>query len=562
MGASGFAGSLSVLLRERLVDSADHTVCSFVQGDGSQQDVSGSELAGRAMAFAAAFGANDSARASVVAISAYHGLDLHAAFVGALWAGHTPTMIAPPSPRMEPQRYAQGFRGMLGAIRPAMIVVDEATLERLASAQLDAATDAAVGRMITAERVQAAGEVAVQSRSLDAMAVLQHSSGTTGLQKGVALTSRQVLAHNRAYLRHLEISSDDVIVSWLPLYHDMGFVACFLMPLLSGIRIVEISPFDWVRSPALLLDAIHRERGTLCWLPNFAFSFLAQQFKPERAAPDLDLSSVRAWINSSEPVVHASFQEFLECFRPYGVTEDRLTASYAMAENVYAVTQSAPGRAKTLSVDADAFKDHRVVAREGEGCRIFASNGSVVDGTELCIRTPDGSDRTDGGVGEILIRGDYLFSGYLERDDLTAAVMTPDGWYRTGDLGFVHEGEVYVTGRSKDLIIIQGRNFYPADFEEVAVGVAGVKPGRAVAFGVADERTGTEGLVILVEGEEGVDGRRLALAIRKRIAQEFDCTPRDVKAVPDRWLIKSTSGKLARSANREKYLSTRPAASQ
>jgi acyl-CoA synthetase (AMP-forming)/AMP-acid ligase II len=188
--------------------------------------------------------------------------------------------------------------------------------------------------------------------------------------------------------------------------------------------------------------------------------------------------------------------------------------------------------------------EQRVVA--GDSLRLVG-NGAPLPTTEVRVLGADGA-LPDGHVGELALRGAHLFSGYFRRDQRAG------DWFLTGDLGFVKDGEVYVTGRKKDLIVIQGRNFHPSDFEEVASEVPGVVPGRAVAFGVSDEKSGTERLVILVEIDEQASPGSVALAIRRNISQQLDCTPSDVRVVPARWLIKSTSGKLARDDNRRKYL--------
>jgi acyl-CoA synthetase (AMP-forming)/AMP-acid ligase II len=391
----------------------------------------------------------------------------------------------------------------------------------------------------------------------DEVALLQHSSGTTGLQKGVALSHRAVLRHNRAYASRIELTRDDVIVSWLPLYHDMGFVACFLLPLLARVPFVELSPFDWVLRPVSLFEQIQRHRATLCWMPNFAFQFMADSVRTSQIPEGLSLASVRAWVNCSEPVQHTAHRAFLERFAQYGACESQLTASYAMAENVFAVTQSNAGEYKVLRVNRRLFTDeHRIESDEDDTALAFISNGTPVEGTEVSVIDEHERVMPEGCVGELCVRGDYLFSGYFRREDLTREALTAEGFYRTGDLGFVRGGEVYVTGRKKDLIIVQGRNFYPADVERVVASVEGVTAGRVVVFGLANEKTGTEGLIVLAESEEfeGDEARRLALKVRNAVAQELDCTPQDVRVVPPRWLVKSTAGKLARADNRSKYL--------
>lgn len=545
--------TLGQVLLRRFEEEPDATACWLVGSGGESARVTVRELMSRAQDFAERYGSAKDER-KLVAVCLYHGLDLHAAFVGALLAGHIPTMIAPPSPRMETAKYTDSFCRMLAHIRPAFVVADRTALEKLDALALREFPDS---ELIDAATIHTSG-ASFEPRHGDAeeVALLQHSSGTTGLQKGVALSHRAVLRHNRAYASRINLKRDDVIASWLPLYHDMGFVACFLLPLLARVPFVELSPFDWVLRPVSLFEQIHKHRATLCWMPNFAFQFMADAVRPTQIE-DLRLGSIRAWVNCSEPVQHAAHASFLERFRAHGVCEEQLTASYAMAENVFAVTQSTAGEYKVLNVNRRLFTDeHRIELDEGEGSLSFVSNGSAVEGTSVAVFDESGRTVEEGRVGELGIRGEYLFSGYFRREDLTREALTAEGFYKTGDLGFMREGEVYVTGRKKDLIIVQGRNFYPTDVEKVVSSVEGVTAGRVVVFGLANEKTGTEGLIVLAESEEFESdaARRLALKIRNAVAQELDCTPQDVRVVPPRWLVKSTAGKFARADNRSKYL--------
>jgi fatty-acyl-CoA synthase len=549
--------SVGAALHRRLAAEPNRIVLRLVDETGISVPVSALALEQRAAAYAAFFSAHG-APGKVVAVCLYHGLDLYAAFIGAVWSGCIPTMLPPPSPRIEPHKYVRSFTHMRQHVRPFALVLDARTREALASVGGLLISDVL---LVDPHSLPQASLSTVWPSEQDDIVLLQHSSGTTGLQKGIALSNKSVLAHNAAYIRALAMTAEDIIVSWLPLYHDMGFIACFILPLLNGIPVVAISPFDWVRSPALLLDKIHEHRGTLCWLPNFAFAFMARGFRESRHGEALDLSSVRAWINSSEPVLDASHRSFAERFSRFGVSARQLTASYAMAENVYAVTQTKPGELISLDIDTGMFrKEHRVcVSPKGNSPNTMrvVSNGHPLEGTAVRIIDETDHSLPDDMMGEIAIRGDYMFSGYFRRPDLTKAATTVDGWYRTGDLGFLHENQLYVTGRKKDLIIIQGRNFYPGDIEKAAADVEGVVPGRIVAFGLADERSGTEGLVILAEATTGEnEAPAIAVRIRNAIAQEFDCTPSVVRIVPSRWLIKSSSGKLARGENRDKYLAS------
>ena len=545
--------TLGMILLDRLAAEPETEACRLVREDGSFESISVARLMHKAMAYAEHFGSS-SERRKIVGISLYHGLDLHAAFIGGMLSGHIPTMLAPPSPRMEPGKYTDSFAQMLGHIKPDHLVLDAkvfAALDRLA---LHKVSDSDIVDPVT---IPESGTIGHCATDPDAVALIQHSSGTTGLQKGVSLSHRAILAHNRIYSKRLAILRNDIIVSWLPLYHDMGFIACFLLPMLDGVLFVEISPFNWVRKPVLLLEQIQKHKGTLCWLPNFAYAFLAESVQPRQIPDGLDLSGVRAWINCSEPVYHSSHAAFLERFGRYGASQSQLTASYAMAENVFAVTQSLPGKYRTLSVNRETFiNTHRVEPEDGPSSLMFVSNGSALEHTELAVADETGGFLPSGHVGELLVRGVHRFAEYFGRNDLTRAALDENGWYHTGDLGFLFDGELFVTGRKKDLIIIQGRNFYPADIEEVVGRIDGIAAGRVVAFGLADEASGTERLVILAEPEDGavVQERSLALMVRNHVAQELDCTPSEVRIVPCRWLIKSTSGKLARTDNRRKYV--------
>jgi fatty-acyl-CoA synthase len=550
---TAIAETLTEVLLRRLDQEPAAEVCRLVGADGQSRAVTVKALMDKAMAYAELYGPPKPQR-KLIGVCLYHGLDLLAAFVGALISGHIPTMLAPPSPRMEVTKYADSFARMLKHIQLSILVVDSQTTSKLDQLGLGFAFDC---QTINPEGVPEVGFAEWRDGEPDEIALLQHSSGTTGLQKGTAFSHRAILQHNKLYAKRLGITSNDCIVSWLPLYHDMGLVACFLLPLLSSVKFVQISPFDWVLRPSLLLDQIAAERGTLCWLPNFAYKFMAENIRDSQLRDDLDLSSIRTWVNCSEPVYDSSHRTFLEKFSRYGVSERQLTASYAMAENVFAVSQSLPGEYKSLAFDRFRFTNEQAIEPSQQaGAMTAVSNGLPLEGVQVAIIAETGERLPEDKVGEVTLRSDYLFSGYFLRPELTREAMTDDGWYKTGDLGFLHDGEVYVTGRKKDLIIIQGRNFWPTDIESVAATAEGVIPGRVVAFGLADEKSGTERLVILAEIDEAAAGREanIAMSIRKTVAQELEVVAAAVQIVGPRWLIKSTAGKLARNDNRIKYL--------
>jgi acyl-CoA synthetase (AMP-forming)/AMP-acid ligase II len=398
-----------------------------------------------------------------------------------------------------------------------------------------------------------------ENPSGEKIAFLQHSSGTTGLQKGVALSHQAVLNQIEAYGRAIELSEEDVIVSWLPLYHDMGLIAGFVMPIVAGIPLILMSPFQWVRDPKILLWAIHNHKGTLCWLPNFAYNHLTRTARPSYLE-GLDLSSWRAAINCSEPVYAKSHDMFLEKFAPYGFKESALTVSYAMAENTFAVTQSTLDQPAPLDwINIALLQGERSAQPaepEADGAISMVSCGFPIEGTEIGIVDENGEFLPERRVGEIVLRGDCMLTEYYKRPDITAETIK-DGWYFTGDMGYLADKQLYVSGRKKDLIIVGGKNIYPQDLEAIANQVPGIYPGRTVAFGLFDERLGSEAIVMVGElqsGEEAREPQDIERDLRQQIVQQTEVTLADVRLVDGRWLIKTSSGKIARGDNREKYL--------
>ena len=496
----------------------------------------------------------------VVILILEHGEDLLNAFFGAVLIGAIPSMMPFLTEKLSPERYRSDLAALIEVTRPAAIVTYKQFEEEICAAQQE--TDS-VRVVIVAEEVDSQNFAEnslplVVNRTEDDIVLLQHSSGTTGLQKGVALSHRAVFNQLEAYGRAIAISTQDVLVSWLPLYHDMGLIAGFLLPILKRVPLVLMSPFDWVRAPYRLMQAISRYRGTMTWMPNFAFNFCAQKIR-DRDMEGLDLSSWRMIVNCSEPVRWESHQAFYEKFKAFGLREIALQTSYAMAENVFGVTQSDLSRPPVVQeVDREAFMVKRVAqpALHGKAITKLMSSGQTLSNTNLRVLDEQGQDVLDGVIGEIAIQSDCMLTGYYNRPNITSKAFM-DGWYLTGDYGFLSGRELFVTGRKKDMLIIGGRNIYPQDIEAIACEVPGVHPGRVVAFGVFNERSGTEEVVLIaeVDGFQG-DSEQAAIAdqIRAHVTQHSAIALRYVQVVEAQWIMKTSSGKVARSANREKFL--------
>ncbi len=532
----------------------DRTWCTYFPGIADPQTASYSQLCDRALEFAAAFGVAGTARKRV-AVCLYPSLDLHAAFLGGILAGHIPAMMPPFSPKTEPVKLQKTIRHFLESMHPDLVVIDNETNGSLQSASVRLGSEVDV---ISPSDARGTVDVVGRQRGGLEIAFIQHSSGTTGLQKGVALSHASVIRHHESYSRAIGLEPEkDSIVSWLPLYHDMGLISCFMVPLLAGLPIVEIPTLAWAGRPGVLFDAITAHRPTLCWLPNFAYTFLAQSLQRSLPGSSWDLSSVRLWTNCSEPITDRSQKAFLLAFESIGCNPESLGSSYAMAENVFAVTQSTNSVNAAVEVSKGGLSKHSVATpKSAEDTRVLISCGAPVEGVRIKILEPGSDAPARDDVGEIAIKSDFLFTEYWKNPDATSKAFTEDGYFRTGDSGFVKQNHVFVTGRLKDIIIIQGKNLHAGDIEACLADVEGIIPGRVVALGLMDESMGSERLVVLAESSatEAAQKKSITDSIRTRIFAELSIAVSMARLLPPRWLIKSTSGKMARLENKDKFL--------
>ena len=495
----------------------------------------------------------------VVLLILQHGQDLAFSFWGAILHGAIPAIMPFLSEKLSPERYRADLASLISITKPAAIITSAEFESEARSALMPGDS---IRRVIITNTIEPQSEPDFDSlqgmkASPEDIVILQHSSGTTGLQKGVALSHKAVLNQLEAYSKAIQLDPEkDVIASWLPLYHDMGLISCFLMPVLLRVPVVELSPFDWVRAPYKLMQAVSQYKGTLSWLPNFAYNFCANKIR-ERNLEGVDLSTWRAIINCSEPVHAESHRLFAEKLEKFGLRPQSLQTSYAMAENVFGVTQSSLEAGPTVvEIDRESFMMERIVTPPvaGRPSMKVMSSGRALDNTKIRVINENGDENLDRMVGEIMLQSDCMLSGYYNRPDATELAMR-DGWYMTGDYGFLADGELYVSGRKKDMIIVGGKNIYPQDLEALTSEVPGVHPGRTVAFGMYDEEAGTEEVVIIaeVDSEEPSEQEVIADAIRKHVTKSSAIALRHVKVVGEKWIVKTSSGKTARSANKEKF---------
>ncbi|MBF0126056.1 MAG: AMP-binding protein [Magnetococcales bacterium] len=461
-----------------------------------------------------------------------------AAWFGAILAGKLPAFISHPSRKIQPEDYARKLANYVQRFSGSLFVGEER--DRLVCPDLLSPADPA--------HDFAPGPVAIPPLDPEAPLFLQCSSGTTGLQKAVAITAGMLNAQVLAHAAALELKPrQDHMVSWLPLYHDMGLAGVFLPALMTRTPLTLLETFAWAANPGWLLRVLERERGSLCWLPNFAFSLLA------RVGGVFDLSCVRSFINCSEPVSSGAFSRFMHAF---GVDGACLSVCYALAENVFAATRTPSGSPpKAVLVDPVALGRRQLVVQgvlrvgetpePGRGTAVF-SCGMPLSGVAVDIVTRSGEEQ----VGEIWLRGPCVVSGYYGQP-----ALRQDGWLPTGDLGFWHGGELYLTGRSKDLIIHNGKNIHPVDVEEVVSRHPEIHPGRVVAMGRMEASVDSEQVLVLFELAQRLplEGmRRLCQRIRQELDALFDMRS-VVDCVPRNWLRKTSSGKMARKENLQRY---------
>ncbi len=489
-----------------------------------------------------------------------------AAFVGAMMLGAVPTFLAYPNFKIEPAKYRSGLAGVTASLGAKVVLIDDDFPEEmLGYVSLSEKT-----KLLRVNAGGLASQECAESLKLDCtsqnLAFIQHSAGTTGLQKGVALTHSAVLTQLEHLVQALRIdASTDRIYSWLPLYHDMGLIACFMLPMVYHLPLVMQSPLEWVMHPETMLQIISEYKCTLGWMPNFAFQFVPRR-APRSRWEQCNLSSLRALINCSEPVRPNSMDEFQNAFTAIGLKSGVLQSSYAMAENVFAVTQSEidqPSGPLRVWVDGAQFRTQGVAVRVPQGtpgCVRFQSSGRLLPGQEVKVVSDSGEPLEPGHVGELLIKSDCLFAGYYNHPDLTATAII-EGWYHSGDLGFFLEDELFVVGRNKDLLIVGGENIYPQDIEEIVASHPAIHDGRVVALGIYNADLGTDDIVVVAETETkmpAVDSEAIARELRNSVVAATGVAVRRFFLQPAKWIVKSTAGKPARAATREKLLREHP----
>ncbi|WP_329620746.1 AMP-binding protein [Streptomyces sp. NBC_01255] len=385
----------------------------------------------------------------------------------------------------------------------------------------------------------------------DALSVVQFTSGSTSAPKGVMLTQSAMAAGVRACVVSGEFSPDDVFMQWVPTFHDMGLVGLF-SHLLNGADVHVFTPTAFLRRPAKLLEYFAEHRGTVITGPNFSYDQFVDATPPE-LVKELDLSAWRLAFNGAEPVSAETVERFSAHLAPAGLRDTVMYPVYGMAEATLGITFPTPGSpVRTLSLDrAELAATGRVVpvARGTRGSKDVVALGGPVHGIEMRLVADGGRRCGPGELGEVQIAGPAVTSGYYNAPEATAAAF--DGrWFRTGDVGFRHDGDLFVTGRTKDMVIVRGQNYFPDDIEAVAREVPGVYRKRCVAFSDVTE-DGREVVRVVAEADPKKADAGLEAEIAARVVREMDFTDLRVHLVKPRWIPRTTSGKWQRSRTRD-----------
>ncbi|HEX3483036.1 MAG TPA: fatty acyl-AMP ligase, partial [Kofleriaceae bacterium] len=534
--------------------SALHDVgYTFIDDDGEVERMSYAQLAQRAHRRAGALrglGLNDGDR---VALVLEDNRQFVVSFFAALLAKLVPVPMYPPTALGKLDAYLDTAAGIARVAGSAAMV----TGERLRTLLWPVAGKvASVRRVVTPEMLDAApAELVRPAVAPDDLAFLQFTSGSTSAPKGVAVTHRCLVANTRAILRELIAgpSPTEYALSWLPLYHDMGLIGFVIAPLYCQRPVVLMSPVRFLQRPERWFQALHEHGATVTFAPNFAYALAVKRVKPVDIAK-LDLSRVRVFGCGAEPIRAATLRAFVDHFAPAGVRATALLPCYGMAEATLAISHHPVGAALRVErVDLDLLRTQQRGAPAGPGAPAveIVSCGRVLGGHEVRIVDRDRRELPPREVGEIEVRGPSIAAGYFQDEPATRATFC-DGWLRTGDLGFIVDGDLFVTGRTKDLIIVAGRNHGPEQIEAAAAQVDGVRPGNVVAFGVPGRR-GTDDVVVVCESA-AADRVRLAEAVRAHVATEIGLRIAEVAVLAPGTLPKTSSGKLQRSKTRELFL--------
>ena len=525
------------------------------RGPGEDLTLSFDELRLEALRRASHLRAMGLAKGDRLALVIPEGEDFIPTFLAALWLGVVPVPLYPPVSLGKLDAFMDALVGILNVAQPKALVTSERVGKVLWSA---------VGKVDTLERVILTSELRAEVPLIDPpphpaddeIAFLQFTSGSTSAPKGVMVTHGNLKANSKAILHDgLHWRPGDVTVSWLPLYHDMGLIGMVLCPIVAHMPAVYIPTISFIKNATLWMETMHKHGGTLTFAPNFAYALVTRRARAEQIAR-WDLSRLRVLGCGAEPIHPDTIRAFLAAFEPAGLRPTAILPCYGMAEATLAMSFTPLGDPfKTDRIDQERYHADRKAAPSANGAATMevVCCGRAFPVHELSIQDEDGRILPDRSVGEICFRGPSVTAGYWNNAEATraAGLGRAGGWLRTGDLGYMVDGEVYVSGRLKDILIVNGRNYYPQRIEWAVEELRGVRRGSTVVF----SRPGraSEEVVIAVETRER-DPEKLRAAIVGKVSEDLQLAVADVALVPPGSIPKTSSGKLQRRKTREMYL--------
>ena len=467
-----------------------------------------------------------------------------------LWMrGASLTMLHQPTPRTDLQLWANDTTTVIDMIEAKVVIVSDPFM-----AAAPVLTERGI-EVLTVEQLLAFDPIDPIATGEDDLALMQLTSGSTGSPKAVHITHRNIYSNAEAMFisAKMDPSGNDVMLSWLPCFHDMGMVGFLTVPMYFGVELVKVTPMDFLRDTLLWAKLIDKYGGTMTAAPNFAYALFAKRLRNQATPGQFDLSTLRFALSGAESVDPADVEDLIEAGKPFGLRPEAIMPAYGMAETTLAVSFSELGDGLVVDeVDADLLAALRraVPATKGNTKRL-ASLGPLLQGLEARIVDEDGNVLPTRGVGVIELRGEPVTPGYTTMGGFIPA-QDEHGWYDTGDLGYLMDnGHIVVCGRVKDVIIMAGRNIYPTDIERAAGRVEGVRPGCAVAVRL-DAGHSRETFAVAVESnafEDPVAVRRIEHQVAHEVVSEVDVRPRNVVVLGPGTIPKTPSGKLRRSTS-------------
>ena len=468
---------------------------------------------------------------------------------GVWLAGGSMTMLHQPTPRTD----LAGWRD--DTVRVLRMIGAQSVVVGAPFGPMRAALDAYGIKHFGVDELSGAAEMEPVGVGDDSPALLQLTSGSTAEPKAVRITHRNLYANLSDSSDHLSCGEDGVMVSWLPMFHDMGMVGCLALPMLSGLELVSVTPADFLGRPLLWAELISRYRGTITTAPNFAWAVLTRQLvRVDDGA--LDLSTLRVACNGAEPIDPATMRAFIAAGERFGFAPGAVNCCYGAAESTLAISLSEVADPMALdTVDTAELEQHGRATPASDGMvRELPLLGRPYPSVEVRVVDDDGKPLGDREVGRLQLRGDSVTDGYVTPEGYEPA-RDADGWLDIGDEGYLVDGQIVVCGRRKDVIIMGGRNIYPTDIERAAGSVPGVREGNVVAVRLlAGDGVARESFAVLAESRQAADeaaAQQIAREVISRVVAEIDARPSVVRILPPGSIPKTPSGKLRRAAARD-----------